>query len=360
MFGKRAPEEWQEMVRQLDELDQQTELEDSPEVRATVAIVRNEILFSSLPPIQMDLWNSLHGAYRVGGLELMQIAFKNSSCNLADLLDLLYIADQLCNSSLTVSANDHDFREAVFDLLYRYRGARLDNQLANLFGADFQPIDSFLLRLAENEQLVRGRLDDYHDFWLKNNKEPRKRSAVEFQPIVAAALEKLVDLEASFDPVKEAPDYLFFMHEIGLSFDRINLELIEAVRDLRFLYNFLQCLIENLKSPSVAATYISGFDTVIAKLVSKMHSRGLVYMANLRLPVVYNERLLALSNLDDANQVSDEAVMELMLDRDSKQRKSVREMQQKLRQKILDKKILGDRAHQLRLATLTVRSGLAN
>lgn len=352
MFGKRDPEAWKAMVQQVDVFDREIDIEESPEVRVAIATVRNEVIIAALPPVQHDLWQSLSNAYRVGDLEIMQIAFKNSGADLTDLLDLLYVADQLSAEDAPGVLEYRRFCEELFELIYRYRGARLDNYLANLFGVEFQSVDRYLLRLAENEQLVRGRLDEYEDLWKKNRKNSntgkKKLTEYDFQPIVTAGIEKLIDLEAGFS-TQEAEDYLLFLHEIDLGFDKINLQLVESASDVRFLFNLMESLVKELKAGGWI-TYTSGFDTVIAKMVGKMHARGLIYLVNQRIPGLYNERLLALSLLQETSKVSDETVMELMLDHDENQAKSLRETQQQLRREILKKRSLGPRVHSLGLA----------
>lgn len=348
MFGQRTPDVWRHMEKEVQKIDRKIDVDDDLPVRMAMETVRSGVLLSSMPMIQKDVWDNLFEVAKYENVELMRRAFNKSGLNKQDLLDFVYIADQLAFRSPVITKEYRSFFRMLARMAEEYRGVQLDEVIKNCFGASeltvpFKPVDRHLIALINEPFLIKERLEYYaHSNALPASARARAARKYELRQAVNVGMEKLDEVATKFTP-EESEMLIILLRELDLYFEQYNVPLIESAWDKFFLSTHLQYLLDVMDGQEDRAAEASGNNGVISALIPKVNQTSLIDLVNSFFHRLYDERLKALSYVKDAGRVEDRAVLELMLDSDRKIQQELKEERQKVRDEIREKGILGDR-----------------
>lgn len=313
-FGKRDPDGWRETQNDLQGIKESLVNEENVLVRTALEQLRqNKLLTESLVPAQQDLWYRLFEAYKLGGVDLIRVNFQLSGMEIEDLLDLLYVANELI---VYGEAPEYEqFEEGLLEFLQSKSGQRMDALLAEYFERYPSNADPQLIRLIDGEELVRSRLYDMLDI----------EADYLTQAVMSEGVIKLLEMEEADSTEKDKmiyideEDALKFLQRLMQDETILNddfVELINKVQNAPTMFVLMDKIIDWLKSPLNANHYLGGFDSIGAAVVRKLASPGLVFTINSQSESLADERLLALVRMKSLAPISDAALMELLMEKD--------------------------------------------
>ena len=338
------------MEKNLRKVDKKLTRKDGLDVRMAMEVVRTEVILQSLPRIQFDLWNDLLAASKFGNFTLVQQVYENSDAGLADLVDLLYVADQLAFNNPAVTLENAAFFQVIYELLGQYKGVQLDEVIGGCFGTKFSSVERYLLYLCQSPKLIKSRLNSYALIRSSSPNKTSKKGQIavlrDWQGAVSLAMINLKKLRAGFTE-EEAVAYLLLLENLKMEFDQTNIPLIASLKHGNFVGTMLESLIDKLKKGVGWKDHLSGFNSVMAAYVRKAPERSLKKVVNSGLEEIFDERLLALSMLCSVEGIENQFLMELVLDADKTEHSDADRLRSKLKQKIRRSGILSDRGWDL-------------
>ena len=337
-FGRRNRDEWIATQDDLVVVEELLEVEESVGVRIALEEIRqNKLLNETLAPVQKDLWDRLLNAYKLGGADLIRINFQLSGMEVEDLFDLLHVANEL--AVFDEGGEYEGFGDALFAFLQTQSSHQMDALLAEYFESIPSIAEPQLIRLVSNEVLIKSRLDDLLQMEMD----------CLTQAIISEGVLTLLAMEA--EDSDDAYPMIYIDEQEALEYLRILMldetilyngfvKLIEKINDGPIMLTLMDQIIQLLKNPINSGNYVGGFDSIGAAVVEQLNLPGLISVVNSQSESLLDERLLALSKMKSLCQISDAALVQLLLDKDDVRYKadSRSEKRDSLRQTILANK----------------------
>lgn len=314
-FGKRDRDGWKAAQDDVEGIQEMLMDEENTSVRTILEqIRRSKLLTESLAPVQQDLWHRLYEAYKLGGVDLIRINFQLSGMEMEDLLDLLYVANELAVYS--EGGEYEEFGEALFAFLKTNSCFRMDALLSEYFGKYPSKIEPRLIRLVKSEEMVRSRLDDLLEM----------ETDYLTQAVMGKGVIRLLEMEEEdgcdernrpiYIDEEDALRYLQRLMQDETILDNSFIELIKKVRNSPIMFVLIDKIIQWLENPTNRNNYIGGFGSIGAAVVRKLSAAGLIFTINSQAESLVDERLLALLRMKSLSQISDAALMELLMEKD--------------------------------------------
>ncbi len=335
-FGKRNSAEWQATLADIGRIDDAIEKAGDGRVELALAQVRQQkLLADMLAPVQQDLWDDLVEANKVGGIELVGLNFKFSGLEMTDLLDLLYVVVEL--NAFGATPENEEFEEALLGFLATKSGPVMDVLLANYFNAHPNSVEPKLMRLVTDETLIRSRLSEV----LKMEYDKKTQS------LVAEATLQLLKLDKIH--TKEQRQKITCLHHTEIKpllkrlmqdetiLDKRFIHLVRMVNHAPTMFELMRKIIGWLENPEFQARYVSGFDSVGSTVVRKLENNALIFTINSISKHLVDERLLALYRIKSLTRISDDALVDLLMERRDAvgKRGFVHEQRDRLRKSII-------------------------
>jgi hypothetical protein len=320
-FGRRDVESWRDVQVELNDINWTLEEEDNASVKAAFELgCRRKLLTRSLVPEQQVLWEKLFNAHKLGGVDLIGLNVRLSGIEMGDLLDFLYVAGELINYDK--SGEYECFFEGLFEYLQNQSSEKMDTLLTEYLGnyPSIYPsnVEPQLIQLIKSEELIRARLKDLLEF----------EYDCLTQAVIGEGVIRLLEKEEEDSTKKkkkiyigkdDALKYLQRLMQDGSILDDSFVNLINRVKGDTIMFALMDKIISLLNDPINADNYVSGFDSVGAAVVRKLSKDGLVTVINSNVECLRDERLLALSRMASLSQISSDALMELLMERDDVQ-----------------------------------------